>query len=72
MTKRQESQLISHLNRMVVAALSVGGMVLDGFQGADAVLALALALWLWMPECRRFEIQLLGRARKARIGDCRG
>ena len=69
MNRRQESQLIKHLNRIFIAGLSFAGMLLDGLQCADVVMELAVILWLWMPECLRLEITALGRARRPNMSD---
>ncbi len=67
MTKRQESRLINHGHRSLIAGLSFAGMLLDGVQCADIVLEVAVVLWLWMPECRRIEFTILNRARQTEV-----
>ncbi len=59
MTKKQEIRFIDHSNRIVIAMLSLTGMMLDGGQIADLVLEAAIVLWLWLPEWRSVEHALL-------------
>ena len=59
MTLKQENRLINNINRILIAALSLIGMTLDGAQCADFLLELAVVMWLWLPEWRRWEIGLL-------------
>ncbi|MCG6869969.1 MAG: hypothetical protein LJE91_14920 [Gammaproteobacteria bacterium] len=65
MNARRRSHLIN-LNRGLICALSLGGMVLDGLHVADLLCALALCLWLWLPLCTRLEAQLLQRVERKR------
>jgi hypothetical protein len=48
-----------NLNRVLIFALTVGSLVLDGLQLADLLCSLALFLWLWLPLCTRLEAQVL-------------
>lgn len=65
MNARRRSHLIN-LNRGLIFALSLGGMVMDGLHIADLLCALALCLWLWLPLCTRLEAQLLQRVERKR------
>jgi len=67
MTKKQEIRIIDHLNRTVIAMLSLTGMMLDGWQLADMVLEAAVVLWLWLPEWRVVEHALLRHAQPGGI-----
>ena len=61
MTKQQENQMLKHMNRGLIAILSLAGMLLDGGQFADLLLELAVILWLWTAELRTLEVALLRR-----------
>jgi hypothetical protein len=61
MTTRRQTQLLEQGNRGLIALLSLGGMLLDGAQGADLLLQIAVILWLWAPELRRIELLVLRR-----------
>jgi hypothetical protein len=50
-----------NLNRVLIFALTVSGLLLDGLQLADLLCSLALFVWLWLPLCTRLEAQLLHR-----------
>jgi hypothetical protein len=58
MAIRQRSRLMN-LNRVLIFALTVSGVLLDGLQLADLLCSLALFVWLWLPLCTRLEAQLL-------------
>lgn len=58
MNARQRSLLIN-LNRVLIFALTVGGLLMDGLQLADLPCTLALLVWLWLPLCTRMEAHLL-------------
>ena len=58
MNARQRSRLIN-INRVVIFALSLTGLLMDGLQVADLPCSLALFVWLWLPLCTRLEAQLL-------------
>lgn len=60
MNARQRSFLVN-LNRVLIFALSVAGLLMDGFQSADLPVTLALFVWLWLPLCTRLEAHLLAR-----------
>lgn len=62
MTRRRENQMLTHVNRALIAVLSLAGMLLDGGQLADLVLELAVVLWLWTPELHLLELALLRQA----------
>ncbi|MEN8131960.1 MAG: hypothetical protein ABFS45_17615 [Pseudomonadota bacterium] len=58
MNARQRSRLIN-LNRVLIFTLTLGGLLLDGFQLADLLGTAALFVWLWLPLCTRLEAHLL-------------
>ncbi len=58
MSAKQRSRLIN-LNRVLIFALTVGGLLMDGLQLADLLCTLALIVWLWLPLCTRLESHLL-------------
>ena len=58
MNARQRGRLIN-MNRVLIFALTFGGMLMDGLQLADLPCTLALFVWLWMPLCTRLETHLL-------------
>ena len=60
MNARQHSRLIN-INRGLIFALTLGGLLMDGLQLADLLCTLALFVWLWLPLCTRLETRLLQR-----------
>lgn len=60
MSARQQSHITS-FNRVLIYALTIGGLLMDGPQIADLPCALALCIWLWLPYCSRLVTQLLKR-----------
>jgi hypothetical protein len=47
------------MNRVLIFALTAGGLLMDGLQLADFACTLALFVWLWLPLCTRLEIVLI-------------
>ena len=60
MNARQRSFLVN-LNRTLILALSVIGLLLDGLQLSDLPVSIALLVWLWLPLCTRMEARLMRR-----------
>lgn len=60
--EQRRRQFLMQLNRVAILVLSVFGMSMDGFEAADAVLALALVIWLWMPLCIKLESRVFGKS----------
>ena len=58
MNVRQRDRLIS-VNRVLILALTLSGLLMDGLQLADLPCTLALLVWLWLPLCTRLEAHLL-------------
>ena len=58
MYARQRNRLIN-INRVVILALTLIGLLMDGLQLADLPCTLALFVWLWLPLCTRLEAHLL-------------
>ncbi|MEN8131672.1 MAG: hypothetical protein ABFS45_16075 [Pseudomonadota bacterium] len=58
MNARQRNLLVN-LNRVLIFALTLSGLLMDGFQMADLTCTLALFVWLWLPLCTRLEAQIL-------------
>ena len=58
MNARQHS-LLMNLNRVLIVVLTLGGLLMDGFQIADLLCTVALLVWLWLPLCTRLEARLL-------------
>ena len=68
MNARQRNRL-DHINRVLIFALTFGGLLMDGFQLADLLCTVALLVWLWLPLCTRLEANLLKRI-DGRRGAC--
>jgi hypothetical protein len=60
MNARQRNRLIN-LNRVLILALTLSGLLMDGLQTADLPCSLALLVWLWLPLCTRLEAHLMNR-----------
>ena len=58
MNARQHS-LLMNLNRVLIVVLTLGGLLMDGFQIADLLCTVALLVWLWLPLCTHLEAHLL-------------
>ena len=58
MNARQRSFLVN-LNRVLILALTLSGLLMDGLQFADLTCTVALVVWLWLPLCTRVEAHLL-------------
>ncbi len=58
MNARQRSLLIN-LNRVLIFALTLSGLLMDDLQFADLPSTVALFVWLWLPLCTRVESHLL-------------
>ena len=58
MSTKQHSLLVN-LNRVLIFALSLSGLLMDGLQFADLPCAAALFVWLWLPLCTRVEARAL-------------
>ena len=67
MDNRQHRRRLTNMNRGLIFALTVGGMLMDGPRLADLPCALALLVWLWLPLFIRLEALLLQR-----VGDRHG
>lgn len=61
--------LLVNLNRVLIFALTLAGLLMDGFSYADLLCGLALFVWLWLPHCTRVEASLLQWARGKRSHD---
>ena len=60
MNTRQRSFLVN-LNRVLIFALTLTGLLLDGCQTADLPYAIALVVWLWLPLCAHMEARIIKR-----------
>lgn len=74
MSPKQRSLLVN-LNRLFIFLLSLAGLLMDGYHGADLPCGIALVVWLWLPFCARMEAKVLNRvSAKGRhlVGGARG
>ena len=62
MTTKQRSFLVN-FNRVLILALTLTGLLMDGYQHSDLPVTLALGIWLWLAVCTRMEAKILNRAR---------
>jgi len=60
MKARQRSFLVN-LNRTLIFALTLVGLLMDGVQLSDLPVSVALLVWLWLPQCTRMEASLMRR-----------
>ena len=58
MNAKQRSLLVN-LNRTLIFALTLGGLLLDGLQLADVPVSIAFLVCLWLPQCTRMEASLM-------------
>lgn len=47
------------MNRVLIFALTVAGLLMDGYQAADILCTSALVVWLWQPLFVKFEAKAL-------------
>ena len=66
MNARQRSFLVN-LNLGLIFALTLTGLLTDGFQGSDLLCTFALIVWLWLPLCTRIETNVLNRLRSSHV-----
>ena len=52
-------QRMQGLNKIIIAILSIFGLLLDGLNDADWCYGISVILWLWLPECSRIETNVL-------------
>ena len=58
MNAMHSSRLIN-LNRVLIFALTLAGLLMDGLQLSDLFCATGLLMWLWLPLCTHLEVRLL-------------
>lgn len=58
MSSKQQS-FLGNMNRVIIFALTVAGLLMDGYQAADLLCTFALVVWLWLPQCISFEAKAL-------------
>lgn len=62
MSTRQRSHLVN-FNRLLILALTLTGLLMDGVQRADLPFTMALLVWLWLAVFARMQAKILSRAR---------
>lgn len=55
----RKHRFLANMNRVLIFALTAGGLLVDGVQLADLTCTLALFVWLWLPLCTRLEADLI-------------
>jgi hypothetical protein len=50
-----------NVNRVLILVVTIGGQLMDGFQGPDLAGAVTVAAWLWLGTCARFEAKIASR-----------
>jgi hypothetical protein len=58
MSIKRRSYLVN-LNRVFIFALTLTGLLMDGYQASDLPCTFALIVWLWLPYCTRIEAKIL-------------
>ena len=58
-----QRSLLGNLNRGLILALTLTGLVMDGYQGSDLPCTFAVIVWLWLPLCTRIEANVLNQVR---------
>ena len=56
---RKQRSFLSNMNRVFIFAFTVAGLLMDGYQPADALCSFALIVWLWLPQFIQFEAKAL-------------
>lgn len=60
MSTKQRSHLVN-FNRVMIFALTLTGLLMDGYQHPDLAFTLGLVVWLWLAVFARMEARILGR-----------
>ena len=55
----KKRSLVVNLNRGLIFALALTGLLMDGYQGSDLPSSFALVFWLWLPLWSRIEANIL-------------
>ncbi len=66
MCTQKEKRAINHLNRVLIGLAGTVGLLMDGFQGGDALCIVSMLFWLWQSECNVVEEKLLDQIKGAR------
>jgi hypothetical protein len=53
------SSCLINLNRVLIFALTLAGLLMDGLQLSNLFCAIGLLMWLWLPLCTHLEARLL-------------
>ena len=67
MSTRQRSRLVN-FNRLLILALTLTGLLMDGVQHSDLPFTVALVVWLWLAVFARMEAEILGGAKRLPTG----
>ncbi len=67
MSTIQRSRLVN-FNRVLILALTLTGLLMDGVQHSDLPFTLALVVWLWLAVFARMQSEILSRARRLPAG----
>ena len=62
-----ERRYLINVNRVLVFALTLTALLMDGYQRADLPATLALLVWLWLAPFTRIEAKILSQARRHRL-----
>ncbi len=67
MSTKQRSRLVN-FNRLLILALTLAGLLMDGVQHTDLPFTIALVIWLWLAVFARMEAEILCRAKRLPAG----
>ena len=52
---KQAKHRLHNTNRIIIATLTIVGLLMDGYQLSDLIFGLSVIIWLWLPECDQLE-----------------
>ena len=60
-SRKKVKTSLHQVNRLLIAALSILGILLDGWMFADLLVAMVVIQWLWLDECDAIELKIVER-----------
>ena len=52
---------LHNTNRVIIAGLTMIGLLMDGFHSSDIIFGASVAIWIWLPECVKLEAMTLDK-----------
>lgn len=55
----QTKHRLHNTNRVIIAVLTIIGLLMDNYQHSDIIFGLSVFIWVWLPECDKMEEKTL-------------